>query len=51
MASNRNTDGWMPPRGGGYQPGKNTTANVTPPRPKTVKPPKGGAGVGKAHSG
>jgi hypothetical protein len=32
-------DGWMPPRGGGYRPGKNT-ANTRPARPQL--PPPGG---------
>ncbi len=43
------TDGWMPPRGGGYRPGSNTAA-ATPPKAtnKAVTPPKGGAGVSKA---
>lgn len=43
------TRGWMPPRGGGYRPGKNTAtiappAGAVPPGP----PPKGPAGASKA---
>jgi hypothetical protein len=45
-----NSDGWMPPRGGGYRPGKNTTSipptRTSPPGP----PPKGPAGVTKSGS-
>ena len=51
MTSSRSIsgDGWMPPRDGGYRPGRNTTTVTTAkPNTKSVKPPKGGAGVTKA---
>jgi len=42
-------DGWMPPRGGGYRPGKNT-ATVPPARkPEPGPPPSGPAGVTKGN--
>jgi hypothetical protein len=48
-APTTSSDGWMPPRGGGYRPGKNT-ANTTSPARSTPPgpPPKGPAGVSKA---
>lgn len=47
--TNNSTDGWMPPRGGGYRPGK-TTSKTSKSSDKPATPPKGGAGVSKAAS-
>ncbi|MFV8161372.1 hypothetical protein ACNQVK_04525 [Mycobacterium sp. 134] len=50
--TNNNTDGWIPPRGGGYRPGKNTsTSTASTGSKKSATPPKGGAGVSKASRG
>ena len=47
------TDGWMPPRGGGYRPGKNTASSPPSRTFEPGPPPKGPAGVAKAvnHDG
>jgi hypothetical protein len=43
------TSGWMPPRGGGYRPGKNTLNATFPARPTPPGPPPvGPAGASKA---
>jgi hypothetical protein len=43
------SEGWMPPRGGGYRPGRNT-ANGAAQRDtaRPAPPPKGGAGIGRS---
>lgn len=43
--------GWMPPRGGGYRPGKNTAQVSANDRKPAPKPPHGGAGIGKLKAG
>jgi hypothetical protein len=43
-------DGWMPPRGGGYRPGRNTAGTGVKHTPPKVQPPKGDAGVGKINA-
>lgn len=46
-----NGDRWMPPRGGGYRPGKNTSASTAPARTSPPgPPPKGSAGATKSEA-
>ena len=47
MGTSKRDGGWLPPRSGGYSPGKasSSTSNTS----SSTKPPKGGAGVGKVH--
>ncbi len=46
-----NGDKWMPPRGGGYRPGNNTSASTPPARTSPPgPPPKGPAGATKSDA-
>jgi hypothetical protein len=43
-------DGWMPPRGGGYRPGRNTASPPPTRKSEPGPPPSEPAGVTKAGS-
>jgi hypothetical protein len=51
MSSGKPKDtGWLPPRSGGYSPGKTQKSVKNPSGDHVVSgPPKGGAGVGKGR--
>jgi hypothetical protein len=52
VAKDSGNTGWMPPRGGGYRPGKNTaSASAKSVKGPAPQPPKGGAGISKSKGG
>ena len=48
MSTAKCGSGWLPPRSGGYSPGKESTP-ASKQISSSAKPPKGGAGIGKAQ--